>query len=65
VLTLARIAAGSSRASAELSAHSAAGGVKFVTTMEQWKGVQVSFSHTDNLLRGYALERCQTGRKRW
>jgi hypothetical protein len=25
---------------------------------------QVSFSHTDNLLRGHALERCQAGRER-
>jgi RsiW-degrading membrane proteinase PrsW (M82 family) len=27
-------------------------------------GTQVMFSHTDNLLRGHALERGQTGRER-
>eukprot|EP01047_Picozoa_sp_COSAG01_P009567 COSAG01_NODE_394_length_17660_cov_5.141954_11_plen_144_part_00 len=38
--------------------------VRFVTPMEQWNVIHKSFfSHTDNLLRGHALERCQTGRE--
>ena len=32
--------------------------------MELEGRTQVMISHTDNLLRGHALERCQTGRER-